>query len=368
MKKLFSLALGIVIFPMLFSCNEDDPSKTDDSSLKGEITLVTLKPSSEGKNGTEYTGQFLSFETEQDFINAYNQLEAAMEANATHIRNMIGTVTDEDELDAKFAQFGLDEFKPLKDFENQYGLRSLRKEIKEQEEAWLAVQGDEFDDNDPDDHHIFDTVLRTLLNKDGEVMIAGKIIRNEEWGKVNILNMDAGAYYQRHPCDGISSGNVEIEPLDRGNPCDPYAGNGGGSGGGNNSTCKTSVNHDRQYNTSTRRKMMTQVKLQRANVFHSNRFIARTRFFKKVAGIWLRKRADLYVKMEGHHQWGSDCSAMNYIHRENAKYAGEVEVKYVNPMPYGAQNDLAVKNNVLHSTHKLWGENTKVMDFYDGNP
>lgn len=367
MKKIKFLLPILFILGFLNSCDEDNTSKVDNTSLEAKVKLVTLSGGKEMKNGTGYTGQFLSFATEQDFIDTYNQLETAIEANDTYIMQMIGSVDDEDELDSKFAQYNLDEYKPLIDFENQYGLHSLRKELKQQEDAWLAIQGDDFDDNDPDNYYIFDTVLRTLLNKDGEVMIAGKIIRNEEWGVVSILNMDTNAYYQKYPCDytGMDP-NVEFDPFNKMNPCDPQA---GGGGGGNNSTCKIKVSYDKQYKTSKRRKMMTQVKLQRTNTLNSNRFIARTRYFKKVAGIWFRKRANLYVKMEGNYQWADECNnSMNPISKEKYKYAGEVEVKYVNPMPYGAQRDLAIKNNSLYSTHKLWNANTKIMDFYDGNP
>lgn len=372
MKKIKFLLPLLFILGFLGSCNEDEHLiKDDELSLGPKITMITLPGGKEMRNGTEYTGQFLSFATEQDFIDTYNQLEIAIAANDAYIRQTIGIVNDEEELDSLFSLYNLNEFQPLIDFEDQYGHHSLRKEIRQNEEDWLAIQGDDFDEDDPDNYFIFDTVLRTLLNKDGEVMIEGKIIRNEEWGAVNILNMDVEAYYQKYPCDFSSEDpNVEMDPFNKANPCgiDPQS-DGGNPGGGNNSSCKLSLKYEKQYNTSTRRKMLTQVKLQRANVFHSNRFIARTRYFKKVAGVWIRKKADLYVKMEGNHQWADDCSnSATPILKEKYKYGGEAEVIYVNPMPYGAQRDLAIKNNNLYSTHKLWGANTKIMDFYDGNP
>lgn len=364
MKHLkFFLLVLVSSLTSFYSCSEEELQELPVVRNEGNISLFSLGPSINGKGGTEYTGEFLSFESIQDFENTYYQLEAELDANDFYIRNMIGTVTSDEEIDAKFVQYNLDEFKPLKDFENLYGLNSLRNEIFNQENAWLATQGDDFDEDDPDNHYIFDIILRTMLNKDAEVMIAGTIYRFDNWATIEIFNMDPEAYYRAYPCDGDDpiSPNTGIDPFNRANPCDWQSESGGG--GGSNS-CRASVSHTREYKISSNRKMKTQVKLQREfPIFRNNRFIARTRYFKKVLGVWLRKNADLYVKMEGTHQL-TGCVNGVYILEERNKYGGQAEVKYVNPSQF---DEFAIKKQSLFSTHKLWGGNTKTMDFYDGN-
>lgn len=373
MKKiLFNLILGVIIFPLFFSCQEDDSLKEIGNKERvGEVKLVTLPiVTTKGGVATPYTGQFLSFSSYEHFESVYNQLELAIDANDNYIRQKIGVVTDEDELDAKFAQYNLDEYKPLKDFENQFGLNSLRKNIYEREAQWLSIQGDVFDNQDPDDHNIFDSVLRTLLNKDGEVMIAGKIIRYEDWGKIEISNMDVEAYYQRTPCDYSGNNtNIGIEPLNKANPCDP---NAVANPPYSSYDCKINFSHEKDFNTSTRRKMKIQAKLQQESVYllRKNRIIARTRYFKKVAGVWIRKRADLYVKINGvHGYYGENCETENIpVFREKYKYGGEVEVKYTRPSGGGWNPpSMSVKRNSLYSTHKLGGGNMKFMNLYGGN-
>lgn len=373
MKTLNNFTYAILCLLILFSCYNEDDSLTKEAnhSLKGDVRLVTLPIPQGGimKGGTQYSGQFLSFDTYEDFETVYNQLEAAMDANDFYIRQMVGVVADEDELDAKFIQYNLDEYKPLKNFENQYGLNSLRKDIYDKETVWLSQQSDIFDEEDPDDHFIFDSVLRTLLNKDGEVMIAGKIHRLENWGRVEIANMNAEAYYNRYPCDyNGSDPDVGIEPLDKANPCniDPQSG-----GGGYPPTdgCQKASNMEQEFITSTRRKMKIQSKLQQASIYilRSNRFIARTRYFKKVGAVWFRKKADLYVKMEGTHGYQSNCYTQDIaIFKEKQRYGGSVEVKYTNPKGWFSMETMSIRRNSLYSTHKLWGGNTKVKRFYEG--
>lgn len=360
MKKTIHFLLLTFMLSAFMSCRTDDKivDSHNESSLNNKILVVTLpkNPNSSKNGGVQYTGKFLSFETLEDFQKTYDSLEQSLESNAQYIKSKVGIVTDEDQIDAKFAQYNLDEFKPLIDFENQYNFTSLRKHLQQAEKNWLAIQGDVVDDNDPDNHFIIDETLRTLLNENSEVMIAGNIIRLEDWGEIEILNQDLSAYYKQYSSSDPDSGENYNKMNTNTDAATPWA------------TCKRSTDYTQRYYPDTRRMYKIQSAMQGTAFLRNNRIIAETKYYKKVLGVWIQKRADLYVKLQG--TAGHNCSnayATMSIYKEKSEYAGSVQVKFVNPAPYYLGRDLSIKDNSLFSTHKLWGANQKIMNVYNGN-
>ena len=67
---------------------------------------------------------------------------------------------------------GFNDDQPFIDFENQYGIYSLRASLAAQENNWLATTaGDETAGQDPDDLYMDDYEVRTLVNSDGYIKV-----------------------------------------------------------------------------------------------------------------------------------------------------------------------------------------------------
>ncbi len=85
---------------------------------------------------------------------------------------------------------GFNDQQPYIDFENNYGLNSLRKLITEEEDYWLAnTSGDKFAYPDPDDAYMDDVEIRSLVNSSGEIKVGGKYY----------LFLNDGSYYEYVP-------------------------------------------------------------------------------------------------------------------------------------------------------------------------
>lgn len=67
---------------------------------------------------------------------------------------------------------GFNDDKPYIDFENMYGINSLRALLASQEDNWLTTTaGDETAGTDPDDLYMADYEIRTLVNSDGYIKV-----------------------------------------------------------------------------------------------------------------------------------------------------------------------------------------------------
>lgn len=359
MKNLLNLyfTIGATLLT-LSSCGDDQIDNYEEKTkILPKIEVVNLNSNLNNKNisdinnVTRYSGEFLSFQSYEDFISTYNMLEQEMEINQEYINTKVGIVNNEEELDAKFQQYNLDPLKPLKDFEKKYNYTSLRSDISIKETEWLSRQSDIFDSEDPDNHFILDNILRTLLNKDAEIMVAGTILRNEEWGYIEIYNSDLTSYNKKYDAQSKEASNINVKIVNYPNTTN---------------VCKVSTSYEYDFNTDTRRKMKIQSALQRDALFRNNRIISKTKYLKKVVGVWLHKSADLYVKLQGFHGYDNRCGDNNPIFTEKRAYAGEIEVKFVNPMPAGARSDLSIVQNKLFSTHEVWNTNRKIIDLYSG--
>lgn len=115
--------------------------------------------------------------------NHYNQvlncLNQRYEAYHDSLNTVYAGLTDEQYSDLE-DRIGIDDDKPLKDFEARFKFNSLRAVIESRIVTWL--QNDRLDwSNDPDDEPIMDEVERTLLNPNYMVKIGRDVVNmNDE--------------------------------------------------------------------------------------------------------------------------------------------------------------------------------------------
>ncbi len=103
----------------------------------------------------------------------------------------------DDELADIADAVGFNDEQPFINFENQYGIYSLRSQITAAEDFWLATTaGDETAPPDPDDTYMDDSETRTLVNANGQVKVGSTYY---------VFNSD-GSYY-------VSGGPVQVAAL-----------------------------------------------------------------------------------------------------------------------------------------------------------
>ena len=92
---------------------------------------------------------------------------------------------------------GFNDDQPYIDFENQYGIYSLRAVITAQEDYWLeTTAGDETAGTDPDDQYMNDYEFRTLVNSDGYLKV----------GILFYVFLNDGSYYTYEDTGGGGGG------------------------------------------------------------------------------------------------------------------------------------------------------------------
>ena len=121
----------------------------------------------------------LRFETRTCLISVLEELQAEVLFHHDTFTETWGHL-GEDEYHAKVLELGFDEEQPLIDFENHFGLTSLRHVIRAAEEAWLDAGGDTA--GDPDSYFIPDQFIRTLLNQANEFDVSDTIYKLVEHG------------------------------------------------------------------------------------------------------------------------------------------------------------------------------------------
>ena len=159
-------------FNTLGGTNEPNPLRVQTAKIKGwslKWTAIQTCPCDSSATSDDqsaigiHIGKIddkLSFNTMEDFINAYNYLENKQDLYL-------------DSIDAEIDEDSYEEDLPLMEFEKSRNFTSLRAIIEQQVTKWL--DNEELDEeNDPDEHEIDDDILRTLVTPEGKVIIGGK--------------------------------------------------------------------------------------------------------------------------------------------------------------------------------------------------
>lgn len=163
MKKLFlSLFLGTFVFSVMLANNGDNNPR-----------IPSAGDCARNFNNIRLEGNMLAFTDVNHYRNTLECLTIAYEAYNDSLNGVYGHLTDE-QYEIVEERLGLDEDKPLKDFETRFRFFSLRADIDAKERRWLM--SNELDmQNDPDDHPLLDDVERTLVNPAGLVKIGDQV-------------------------------------------------------------------------------------------------------------------------------------------------------------------------------------------------
>jgi hypothetical protein len=256
----------------------------------------------------------LVFASETDLQQAVNYLEYKYEQYTRAFLSQNPGKTD-DELNTIEENTGFDDNRPYIDFENAYGISSLRARVAYEEQQWL--QNTSADENapypDPDETYYGFEEERTLLNYYGEVKVGSY---------VNVFNND-GSYYQYYDgggCSPCALTAAKVRKLKKGDPlpegvtlvkseASSYISNAIISGPGN---CERYIRSDGRHTNGSWR-MKWKIKAHDGPFGACGELKAVTKSFKKrVFGIWAMKGARISAYAWGQ-VWDGSCSSSTNI-------------------------------------------------------
>ena len=133
----------------------------------GECTpIVSEYPGVSVENG------IFTFDSNQSFYDAFMSLDNAVDQHNANFYDSKTNLTDE-QVENIELQTNFDEFKPLRDFEINFGFASLRQKIENEENLWM----ENYTLNPATDPDMLytepDDVMRTFFNQNESVKIAG---------------------------------------------------------------------------------------------------------------------------------------------------------------------------------------------------
>jgi hypothetical protein len=242
---------------------------------------------------------------------------------------------------------GFNDDQPYIDFENQYGIYSLRASLTAQEDYWLeTTAGDETAGVDPDDLYMNDYELRTLVNSDGYLKV----------GTLYYIFQSDGSYYTY---DGGGGGGgctidcpiqlAKIKNLKQGDPLpkgvkyyqsEPTVSIYLAAPG-----CRSNVKKKGfQPNGDGTWRFKWKVKASDGPFAGPGRVKAITKSYKKKNGRWKKRGATIGAQVYGN-VVSQDCTGggaveSNYVQKRKRKIKAKVSLQ-----------NLAVKNGELHGFH-----------------
>ena len=250
-------------------------------------------------------GRFV-FSSTYDLQRAVEYLEYKYEQHTKAFVSQYPGKTDE-ELNAIEDSTGFNDNQPYIDFENAYGMYSLRARVVYEEQQWLANTS--ADENapypDPDDSYYGFEEERALLNYYGEIKIGSYI---------NVFNAD-GSYYEYYDDGGGGCPNcqvaLKIRKLKPGDPLPTGVKLVNAaiiSGPGN---CERYIRTDgRETNGSWR--MKWKIKAHDGPFGSCGELKAVTKSYKKWLGRWSMKGARISAYAWGQ-IWDSNCSSTSNV-------------------------------------------------------
>ncbi len=124
-----------------------------------------ILPSISAQNG------MLIFSSTDAVTQAMDYLDFKYEQYSDAFVGQYPTLTDDQLADVEEST-GFNDEQPFIDFENQYGISSLRAVVTAEEDNWLAsTAGDQTAGTDPDDTYVDEVELRALLNSNGQLRV-----------------------------------------------------------------------------------------------------------------------------------------------------------------------------------------------------
>lgn len=291
--KIHTISLAILIVGLSACIKEKsvNPISTLEFQydVKSEIDYSSIRVKPKGFNGKSGSSKILVFKDMETFLFTLNELER----QTTELDNaFVEFYKDLDEvaINEKEEEIGFNEERPLYDFANKLGFKSLYEKIAIEEELWLNQEEPDWD-NDPDNHFVDLEELRSLLNVDGEVQIGNFIYKLTEDG-----------YYE------ISDGSLQSLKLLDGNslkytslPANTiFVGEGDSQSKLSSSDCKSGKS-DWGYQTAGSKRIKWRVS--HRTYIWGRYAIAKTKNFRKKGKKWKKYRtgvlADVYGYVSG---------------------------------------------------------------------
>lgn len=224
---------------------------------------------------------------------------------------------------------GFNDEQPYLDFENRYGITSLRSVLTAQEEYWLATtSGDEFAGSpDPDDSYMDDVEVRTLVNQYGEIKV----------GSLYYVFLSDGSYYTYAAGGAATSASFSTAAVEG---------------------CRSTVkNKGWVYNADKTWRMKYKVKASNGPFGGPGKAKAITKSARKKNGRWKNKSATIGAYVFGSIV-GTDCTGgQNFesVIKEKKRRKVKVKVYY--------DNGKVLKGAVMskHSHSKITGVYTHAL-------
>ncbi len=244
-------------------------------------------------NLTSCQSGVLNFNSNVDVTYVIDELERIQEDWNNSFEANFDSSISADELEDMDEKYGFDEEQPLKDFENAFPCyQSLRKQIEDEEEIWLANSGNNLDINsDPTDNYVTtDEILQTLLNSNSEIKID----------------------YQLNDLTGLYDVNQDLEITRDATDCKSY---------------KRKVKWFTPPGTSnTKIKAISSLE---GNTPWGGAVDAKTKSYKKRNNRYYKSRAQIFVKLDGNSKVrNNDCTVYQTLTlREKDKKRKKVKVK-----------------------------------------
>jgi len=189
--KIHTISLAILIVSLSACIKEKsiiNPISTSEFQydVKSVIDYSNIQVNPKGFNGKSGSDKILVFKDMETFLFTLNELERqTIELDNAFVKFYKNL--DEEAINEKEEEIGFNEERPLYDFANKLGFKSLYEKIAIEEELWLNQEEPDWD-NDPDNHFVDLEEVRTVLNTDGEVQIGNFIYKLTEDGYFEIAN------------------------------------------------------------------------------------------------------------------------------------------------------------------------------------
>jgi hypothetical protein len=241
----------------------------------------------------------LVFASSTAVVQAMDYLEHRYEQYSDAFASQYQGLTDDQLADIEEST-GFNDERPFIDFENQYGISSLRAQITAAEDLWLATTaGDETAGTDPDDTYMDEVELRTLVNANGEIKV----------GSLYYVFLSDGSYY------AYSGSQLSATYLKSLKPDQPLPSNIKFVDNSYNnsvsaiipSDCRLAAkNKAFKYNGNWRYKW--KVKASDGPFYAGGRAKAVTKSYRKKFGHWQKRKATIGAYVYGHVVDALECS------------------------------------------------------------
>lgn len=351
-NSIFTVILSMMLY---VSCSTDEQIESQEpvaiTPIAEQISLLEYSNSTARGGGNS---SMLVFNDIYAFRNTIAQLEQQVETNddAFITRN---SNLNADQLTEKERAIGFDMYKPLKDFVALYGFNnSMLKNYQIVESNWLNKPS-LIESNDPDkEFYDLDEEEMAVLNNVGAVKIGNSIFKVFDGGVAEITDGDINTLNLIANYRCVELEQLRLDNLVVSGSC------GGTSTGGGNTTPTSSCFYDgvtrSNWDTASKRKMKGVVKVVNSPDLWGVKIKSKTKFYKKVWSVWIRKRSNLTAALKGYYDAydASSCGANAFYFDENINkksVSNKSKAKYViNVNPSGQY--FLIKENTVKGVHK----------------